>query len=181
MDSSPGSSDLSIRIPDCCSESFNRNQSSDSSDSNESNSDLSQLTHSTHKSNDLKSQSTRYRSPKKSSRNQNLKASNNLKWIREIRRYQKMVEFLIPRLSFQRLIRDICAEVYPKNDLRWQAVALEALQEASEAFLVTLFEDTNLCAIHAHRVTIMPRDMQLARRVSRHSDFYDTTHFRRHR
>jgi histone H3 len=175
MDSSPDPSGLSIRIPDCCSESFNRNQSSDSSesfsDSNESNSGLSQLTHSTHKSNDLKSQSTRYRSPKKSSRNQKLKASRNLKWIREIRRYQKMVEFLIPRLPFQRLIRDICVEVNPKVDLRWQAVALEALQEASEAFLVTLFEDTNLCAIHAHRVTIMPRDMQLARRVSRHSNF----------
>ena len=52
-----------------------------------------------------------------------------------------------------------------KTDLRWQTAAVMALQEASEAYLVSLFEDTNLCAIHAKRVTIMPKDMQLARRV----------------
>ncbi len=52
-----------------------------------------------------------------------------------------------------------------KNDLRFQGSAVMALQEAAEAYLVSLFEDTNLCAIHAKRVTIMPRDMQLARRI----------------
>jgi len=52
-----------------------------------------------------------------------------------------------------------------KSDLRFQSNAVLALQEASEAFLVSLFEDTNLCAIHAKRVTIMPKDMQLARRI----------------
>ena len=52
-----------------------------------------------------------------------------------------------------------------KTDLRFQAAAILALQEASEAYLVGLFEDSNLCAIHAKRVTIMPRDMQLARRI----------------
>ena len=52
-----------------------------------------------------------------------------------------------------------------KNDLRFQSSAVMALQEAAEAYLVSLFEDTNLCAIHAKRVTIMPRDMQLARRI----------------
>ena len=52
-----------------------------------------------------------------------------------------------------------------KTDLRWQTAAVMALQEASEAYLVSLFEDTNLCAIHAKRVTIMPKDIQLARRV----------------
>ena len=52
-----------------------------------------------------------------------------------------------------------------KSDLRWQSTAILALQEASEAYLVGLFEDTNLCAIHAKRVTIMPKDIQLARRI----------------
>ena len=52
-----------------------------------------------------------------------------------------------------------------KTDCRWAASAVEALQEAAEAYLVSLFEDTNLCAIHAKRVTIMPKDMQLARRI----------------
>lgn len=52
-----------------------------------------------------------------------------------------------------------------KSDLKFQAQAVLALQEAAEAYLVGLFEDTNLCAIHAKRVTIMPKDMQLARRI----------------
>jgi histone H3 len=51
------------------------------------------------------------------------------------------------------------------NDLRFQSTAILALQEAAEAYLVSLFEDTNLCAIHAKRVTIMPKDIQLARRI----------------
>ena len=52
-----------------------------------------------------------------------------------------------------------------KADLRFQSSAVMAMQEASEAYLVGVFEDTNLCAIHARRVTIMPKDMQLARRI----------------
>ena len=52
-----------------------------------------------------------------------------------------------------------------RNDQRIQAVAIKGLQEAAEAYLVGLFEDSNLCAIHARRVTIMPRDVQLARRI----------------
>ena len=67
------------------------------------------------------------------------------------------------KLPFQRLVREIAHEF--NNELRFQASALMALQEASEAFLVGLFEDTNLCAIHAKRVTIMSRDIQLARRI----------------
>ena len=62
-----------------------------------------------------------------------------------------------------RLVREIALN--EKADIRFQSSALNALQEATEAFLVTLFEDTNLAAIHAKRVTILPRDMQLARRV----------------
>ena len=83
--------------------------------------------------------------------------------LREIRRYQKSTELLIRKLPFQRLVREI-AEGF-KPDLRFQSSAVVALQEASEAYLVGLFEDTNLCAIHAKRVTIMPKDIQLARRI----------------
>ncbi|XP_065081818.1 histone H3-like [Ochlerotatus camptorhynchus] len=82
--------------------------------------------------------------------------------LREIRRYQKSTELLIRKLPFQRLVRDIAQDF--KTDLRFQSSAVMALQEASEAYLVGLFEDTNLCAIHAKRVTIMPKDIQLARR-----------------
>ncbi|XP_031637298.1 histone H3.3-like [Contarinia nasturtii] len=83
--------------------------------------------------------------------------------LREIRRYQKSTELLIRKLPFQRLVREIAQDF--KCALRFQAVAIGALQEASEAYLVGLFEDTNLCAIHANRVTIMPMDIQLARRI----------------
>lgn len=83
--------------------------------------------------------------------------------LREIRRYQKSTELLIRRMPFQRLVREIAVEY--KTDLRFQASAILALQEATEAYLVALFEDSNLCAIHAKRVTIMPRDVQLARRI----------------
>ena len=83
--------------------------------------------------------------------------------LREIRQYQKSTDLLIRKLPFQRLVKEICAEY--KADLRFQSNAIIALQEATEAYIVGLFEDTNLCAIHARRVTIMPRDMQLARRI----------------
>ena len=83
--------------------------------------------------------------------------------LREIRKYQKSTELLIRKLPFQRLVRDV-AENY-RSDIRFQSSAILALQEASESYLVGLFEDTNLCAIHAKRVTIMPKDMQLARRI----------------
>jgi histone H3 len=83
--------------------------------------------------------------------------------LREIRRYQKTTELLIRKLPFQRLVREIAQDF--KTDLRFQSSAIGALQEAAEAYLVSLFEDTNLCAIHAKRVTIMPKDIQLARRI----------------
>ena len=83
--------------------------------------------------------------------------------LREIRKYQKSTELLIRKLPFQRLVREIAQDF--KTDLRFQSSAVLALQEASEAYLVGLFEDTNLCAIHAKRVTIMPKDIQLARRI----------------
>ena len=84
--------------------------------------------------------------------------------LREIRKYQKNTELLIRKLPFQRLVREIASD-FNRPDLRFQSSAVLALQEASESYLVGLFEDSNLCAIHAKRVTIMPKDMQLARRI----------------
>ncbi len=85
------------------------------------------------------------------------------KALREIRKYQKSTELLIRKLPFQRLVREIAQDF--KTDLRFQSSAVLALQEAAEAYLVGLFEDTNLCAIHSGRVTILAKDMQLARRL----------------
>ena len=83
--------------------------------------------------------------------------------LREIRRFQKSTELLIRKLPFQRLVREIAQDF--KTDLRFQSSAIGALQESVEAYLVSLFEDTNLCAIHAKRVTIQKKDIQLARRL----------------
>ena len=83
--------------------------------------------------------------------------------LREIRHYQKKTNLLIKRTPFARLVREI-AQGY-MQELRFQNSAIGALQEAAEAYLVGLFEDTNLCAIHSKRITIMPRDIQLARRI----------------
>lgn len=83
--------------------------------------------------------------------------------LREIRKYQKTTNLLIRKLPFQRLVREIAHQL--RRDLRFQNSAILALQEASEAYLVGLFEDTNLCALHAKRVTIMIKDLHLARRI----------------
>jgi histone H3 len=83
--------------------------------------------------------------------------------LREIRRYQKSTDLLVKKAPFQRLVREIAQDF--KSDLRFQSSAILALQEASEAYHVGLFEDSNLCAIHGKRVTIMPKDIQLARRI----------------
>jgi len=83
--------------------------------------------------------------------------------LKEIRRYQKSTELLIRKLPFQRLVREIAQEFQP--NLRFQSTAILAIQEAAESYLVSLFEDTNLCAIHAKRCTIKTADMRLARRI----------------
>jgi histone H3 len=88
---------------------------------------------------------------------------NQSRWALEVRKYQKSCNLLIPKISFCRLVREVTQSY--KGDLRWQADALLALQEAAEARLVNLFSDANLCAIHAKRVTILPKDIQLARRI----------------
>jgi histone H3 len=83
--------------------------------------------------------------------------------LREIRKYQRSTELVLRKLPFQRLVREIAQGL--KDSLRFQSTAILALQEAAEAYLVGLFEDTQLCAIHAKRCTIMPKDIQLARRI----------------
>jgi len=82
---------------------------------------------------------------------------------RQIRKYQKSTELLIRKMPFQRLVREVAQDF--KTDLRFQPQAIMACQAASEAYLTSLFEDANLCAIHSKRVTIFPKDMQLVRRI----------------
>jgi histone H3 len=83
--------------------------------------------------------------------------------LRDIRRYQRSTEFLLRKLPLQRLVREIVQD--DLKSFRFQPSALCALQEAAEAYLVGLFEDANLCAIHAKRVTLFCRDLQLSRRI----------------
>ena len=85
--------------------------------------------------------------------------------LREIRRYQKSTDLLIRKAPFSRLVRQIAVEELGLKDIRFQSIAILAIQEAAEAYLVGVFEDTNLCAIHAKRVTITEKDMRLARRI----------------
>ena len=89
--------------------------------------------------------------------------------LREIRTYQKSTDLLIRKAPFQRLVREIYGDVasisHVSSDYRWQGSSILALQEASEAYHVGLFEDTNLCALHSKRKTIQPKDIQLARRI----------------
>lgn len=106
--------------------------------------------------------------------------------LREIKRLQLSTKLLMKALPFERIVccsllpsgdsneltrkqvREIGLTVRPRGEgFRWQSQAIQALQEATEARLVHLFEDTNLLALHAKRVTIMVKDMQLARRIRR--------------
>jgi histone H3 len=88
--------------------------------------------------------------------------------LREIRKMQRSTELLIRKAPFQRTVREISYNF--KTDCRYTTEALAALQTAAEDYLVHLFEDTNLCAIHAKRVTVMQKDMQLARRIRNEPD-----------
>ena len=84
--------------------------------------------------------------------------------LMEIRHYQKHVELLIPLLAFSRLVREVASEV-SRALLRFQSAAIKVLQEGSEAYLIGLFEDSQLCTIHAKHSTVMPKDMHLASRL----------------
>ncbi len=102
--------------------------------------------------------------------------------LREIRRYQRSTDLLVRKLPFSRLVREVAIDmtkiIWPSKaadgpdheEWRWQSSAILSLQEASEAYLVGLFADANLCAIHAKRVTITPKDIQLARRLQGERD-----------
>ena len=83
--------------------------------------------------------------------------------LREIRKYQKSIDLLVRKLPFQRIVREIAQE--HKEDVRFQSSAIAALQEATEAYLTSLFEDSNLLAIHAKRITVMIKDIKLAERI----------------
>src|SRR3990170_7045753 len=83
--------------------------------------------------------------------------------LMDIRKYQKSTQLLLPKLPFQRLVREISMSFC--TDMRFQAAAMAALQEAAEAYLVGLFEDATLCSIHARRITLMPADLHLAQRI----------------
>ena len=113
--------------------------------------------------------------------------------LREIRRYQKSTKCLIKRSPFQKLIREISQEHRvcpdgpgtPSIQVRFQSTAIAALQEAAENFIVGLFKDVNLLAVHAKRVTVMPRDVRLALRI-RGDDYHwritpeDAAQYERH-
>ena len=93
--------------------------------------------------------------------------------LRKIRRYQKSTKCLIKRSPFQKLIQEISQEycIYPQGpgtpsmEVRFQSTAIAALQEAAENFIVGLFEDVNLLAVHAKRDMVMQRDIRLALRI----------------
>ena len=93
------------------------------------------------------------------------KAKPGVKALKEIRRYQKGTELLLRKLPFMRLLRQITDDQPKGKEYRWQAQAVVALQEASEIYIVGYLHDTNLCAIHARRVTIQVKDMKLVKRL----------------
>jgi len=82
----------------------------------------------------------------------------------EIRRLQKTTDLLIRKAPFGRLVREVMGQ-FTSEVTMWAQSAIMALQEATEAFAIMLFEDTNLCAIHAKRVTIQVKDVQLSKRI----------------
>ena len=84
--------------------------------------------------------------------------------MRQIRKYQKSTDLLIPRAPFRRLVREIQYQMH-RTAMRFTNDSLDCLQEAAEYYLVHLFEDAYLCTLHCKRITLMPKDMQLAKRI----------------
>ena len=84
--------------------------------------------------------------------------------LRQIRKYQKSTELLIRKLPFQRLVKEVVRDLYPTQSYRFQSTAVLTLQEASESFLVSMFDDVNCIAIHGKRVTIQVKDIQIWKR-----------------
>ncbi|VWU52686.1 histone H3-like centromeric protein CSE4 [Hepatocystis sp. ex Piliocolobus tephrosceles] len=86
--------------------------------------------------------------------------------LKEIRAYQAATQLLIPKIPFVRVVKEI-TKLYelPEQQFRYTPEALLALQTAAEAYIVSLYEDAYLCSLHAKRVTLMPKDIHLARRI----------------
>ncbi|XP_008559525.1 uncharacterized protein LOC103579780 isoform X1 [Microplitis demolitor] len=103
--------------------------------------------------------------------NKNRRVRNGVRALQEIRYLRRSTKLLIPKLPFSRLVREIMHELFPRQGIdRMQATALEALQEATEMYLVQFFEDAVLLAYHCKRVTLMHRDMILMRRLRGRDD-----------
>ena len=85
--------------------------------------------------------------------------------LREIRKYQKSTEYLIPKAPFHRLVREITQALAPGLGYRYQSTALAALQEAVEVYAICLLSDAQIAAIHARRITVMPKDLHIVRRL----------------
>ena len=85
------------------------------------------------------------------------------KALREIKAYQRSVDTLLPRAALQRVVKEITGKYYP--DARYSYGAIDAIQQCVESYMIGLFEDTTLCAVHAKRMTVMTKDMRLARRI----------------
>ena len=99
-----------------------------------------------------------------SSKDGQVRLRPGVKAMQEVMHYQKTTELLIQKVSFQRVVRELCAKMM-KSHIRFESQALLALQEAAESYLVGLFEDANLCTAHAKRITVRPQDIQLSRRI----------------
>jgi histone H3/H4 len=93
----------------------------------------------------------------------NLRFRPGIKALKEIRKFQKSTDLLIHRLPFARLVKEITLNF--RYSFQWQSMALEAIQYASEDYIIGLMEDANLSALHAKRVTVMPKDIKLAKRI----------------
>ena len=83
--------------------------------------------------------------------------------LKEIWKFQKTTKLLIPKISFLRVVHEIIQKEYMWY--RIQVGATLALYEAAESYIIHIFEDTNLCVIHARHIMIMPKDMKLARKI----------------
>ena len=85
--------------------------------------------------------------------------------LKQIGKYQKSTELLIQKAPFIRLVKEILLDKFGRTEMRMQRVTAEALQEAAEYYIINLFDDANLCALHAKRITLQPKDMQFAMRI----------------
>mmetsp|Transcript_26437 Transcript_26437/g.42297 ORF Transcript_26437/g.42297 Transcript_26437/m.42297 type:complete len:229 (-) Transcript_26437:137-823(-) len=105
------------------------------------------------------------RHPRRNSEGIHERARPGERALREIKKYQRSTGLLIQKLPFARVVKEETERYTQTDEFRWQSEALTALQEAAEAYLVSILHDANLCALHAKRVTLMVRDIQLARRI----------------